>query len=242
MDLLTANYTFVNERLAKHYRIPERLRQSLPAGDVRRRSTRRAARPGQHPDGDVVSRTARRRWCAASGCSRTCSARRRRRRRPTCRRSRRAGQMASPARCASGWRRTARIRRAPSATCGWIRWGSRWRTSTRWASGAPSATARRSTRPPRFPTGRSFEGVAGLRNLLVSHREDFVRTFTEKLLAYALGRGVEYYDLPAVRKITREARRTNYRWSSLIAGIVKARRSRWASSRSRRPKTASPRA
>ena len=47
-----------------------------------------------------------------------------------------------------------------------------------------------------------------------------MRTITEKLLAYAIGRGVEFYDLPAVRKIASEAAEKNYRWSALIAGIV----------------------
>ena len=60
--------------------------------------------------------------------------------------------------------------------------------------------------------------MAGLRKLLLSHREQFVGTFTEKLLTYALGREVEYYDLPAVRKITRGA--SDSRWSSIILGIV----------------------
>ena len=50
----------------------------------------------------------------------------------------------------------------------------------------------------------------------------FVRTFTEKLLTYAFGRGVEYYDLPAVRTIVQECRAEDYRWSSLILGIVKS--------------------
>jgi hypothetical protein len=57
---------------------------------------------------------------------------------------------------------------------------------------------------------------------LLSRREQFVATVTEKLLTYALGRGVEYYDAPVVRKILREAAPGNYRWSSLIAGIVKS--------------------
>ena len=48
----------------------------------------------------------------------------------------------------------------------------------------------------------------------------FVRTLTEKLLTYALGRGLEYYDMPAVRTITRDAARNNYRASSLVLGIV----------------------
>jgi hypothetical protein len=71
-----------------------------------------------------------------------------------------------------------------------------------------------------LPDGTKFEGVAGLRKLLLSHREQFVGTFTERLLTYALGREVEYYDLPAVRKITRDA--GDSRWSSIILGIVKS--------------------
>jgi hypothetical protein len=73
-----------------------------------------------------------------------------------------------------------------------------------------------------LPDGTKFEGVAGLRKLLLGRREQFVGTFTEKLLTYALGREVEYYDLPTVRKITREAAAGGYRWSSIISGIVKS--------------------
>jgi hypothetical protein len=74
-----------------------------------------------------------------------------------------------------------------------------------------------------LPDGTTFRGISGLRALLVGHREDFVRTFTEKLLAYALGRGVESYDLPTVRTIVRGAAADDHRWSSLILGIVKSR-------------------
>jgi hypothetical protein len=62
----------------------------------------------------------------------------------------------------------------------------------------------------------------GLRNLLLSHREDFVRTLTEKMLAYALGRSVEYYDLPVVRQVVRGAEPGEYRWSAVILGIVQS--------------------
>jgi hypothetical protein len=61
-----------------------------------------------------------------------------------------------------------------------------------------------------------------LRDVLVTRREEFVRTVVEKLLTYALGRGLEYYDAPAVRRIVREAAPYGYRWSSLILGIVKS--------------------
>jgi hypothetical protein len=71
-----------------------------------------------------------------------------------------------------------------------------------------------------LPDGTKFSGVEGLRSYLVDHKEDFVRTLSGKLLAYAIGRGVEYYDQPAVRKIARDAAANDYRWSSVILGVV----------------------
>jgi hypothetical protein len=71
-----------------------------------------------------------------------------------------------------------------------------------------------------LPDGTRFEGVEGLRSLLVTHKEDFARTLTAKLLAYAIGRGIEYHDLPAVRRIVRDAAAQEYRWSAVIRGIV----------------------
>jgi mono/diheme cytochrome c family protein len=71
-----------------------------------------------------------------------------------------------------------------------------------------------------LPDGSTFEGVAGLRNALLNRPELFVSTVTEKLLTYGLGRGVEYYDAPAVRAITRDAARNDYRFSSLVLGIA----------------------
>ena len=52
--------------------------------------------------------------------------------------------------------------------------------------------------------------------------EQFVQTMTEKLMTYALGRSVEYYDMPAVRAIVRDAARDNYRFSSIVMGIVRS--------------------
>ncbi|HIE92980.1 MAG TPA: DUF1585 domain-containing protein, partial [Acidobacteria bacterium] len=60
------------------------------------------------------------------------------------------------------------------------------------------------------------------RRLLVADPEPLVRTVTEKLLAYALGRGLEYYDYPTVRGITRDAVATDYRWSSIVLGIIES--------------------
>ena len=71
-------------------------------------------------------------------------------------------------------------------------------------------------------SGAKVEGLAGLRALLLEQPEQFPRTVTEKLLAYALGRRLEYFDQPAVRKIVRDAAASDYRWSSLILGIVQS--------------------
>ncbi len=70
--------------------------------------------------------------------------------------------------------------------------------------------------------GTPVDGPAPLRKALLSHSDDFAMTVTEKLMTYALGRGVEYYDEPAVRQIVRESKADGERWSSLILGIVKS--------------------
>ena len=89
----------------------------------------------------------------------------------------------------------------------------RWRTA---ANGVPVDAS------SVFADGTPIDGVPGIRKLLSHHRENFVRTFTAKLLTYALGRGVEYYDNPAIRKILRRAADTDYRWSSIIRGIIES--------------------
>jgi len=70
--------------------------------------------------------------------------------------------------------------------------------------------------------GSTFEGVTGLRRALMNRPELFVTTLTEKLLTYAVGRGVEPSDGPAVRAIVRDARNADYRFSSVILGIVES--------------------
>jgi Protein of unknown function (DUF1588)/Protein of unknown function (DUF1585) len=71
----------------------------------------------------------------------------------------------------------------------------------------------------RAPDGTVFEGPTGLRDMLL-RSDRFVPTLTEKVLTYALGRGLEYSDMPAVRAIVRDAAKNDYRVSSLIVGIV----------------------
>jgi hypothetical protein len=70
--------------------------------------------------------------------------------------------------------------------------------------------------------GDKVDGLSGLRALLLADPEQFPRTVTEKLMAYGLGRPIEYSDRPAVRKIVRGAAANNYRWSALVVGIVQS--------------------
>ena len=88
----------------------------------------------------------------------------------------------------------------------------KWRTTDRGVPIDPSGA---------FPDKTTFSDPAEFRQVLLGHRDQYVRTLTEKLLTYALGRGVEYYDMPVLRAIIRDAA-PEYRWSSLILGIVKS--------------------
>jgi hypothetical protein len=74
-----------------------------------------------------------------------------------------------------------------------------------------------------LPDGTKFEGMSGLRNLLLQHKDDYVRTVADKLLAYSIGRGIEYYDQSSIRKIAKDSAAANYRWSSVVLGIVGSR-------------------
>ena len=73
-----------------------------------------------------------------------------------------------------------------------------------------------------LPDGTQFDGAAGLRDALVASPARFVGTLTEKLMIYGLGRGLEHYDAPIVRGILRDVADDNYRFSSIILGIVKS--------------------
>ena len=90
----------------------------------------------------------------------------------------------------------------------------RWRTVSE--AGAPIDAS------GQMIDGTKLDGPASLRRALLNHREDFVTTVTRKLMTYALGRGAEYYDEPAIREIVRGAAAGGYRWSSLILGITRS--------------------
>lgn len=71
-----------------------------------------------------------------------------------------------------------------------------------------------------FPDGTPIDGVAGLRAFVLKHQDSYVHTFVSKLLTYALGRQLDYRDQPAIRRIVRESAASGYRWSAVIRGIV----------------------
>ncbi len=89
----------------------------------------------------------------------------------------------------------------------------RWRVKD--AAGAVDASGQ-------LADGTPVDGPIALRRALLKHPEQFVRTMTEKMLTYALGRGLDYYDMPVVRQIARDAASQNYRFSSIVLGIVKS--------------------
>ena len=89
-----------------------------------------------------------------------------------------------------------------------------WRTRDEYGNPVDAAAT--------LPSGRRVEGMAGLRAWLLERPEQFAGTVTEKLLSYALGRGLEHADRPTVRAVVREAAADDYRWSALVGGIAKS--------------------
>jgi cytochrome c5 len=90
-----------------------------------------------------------------------------------------------------------------------------WRSQDRWAGTPIDASGE-------LIDGTKIGGPADLRKALLTRSPQFVQTLTEKLMTYGLGRSVEYYDMPTVRQIVRDAARDNYRFSSLVRGVVKS--------------------
>jgi len=90
-----------------------------------------------------------------------------------------------------------------------------WRARDRWADTDIDASGR-------LIDGTPVTSPADLRAAVVRRPEQFVQTFTEKLMTYALGRTVEYHDMPAVRKIVRDAGTAGYRFSAIVMGIVQS--------------------
>jgi len=221
IDLVSANYSFVNERLARHYQL-----RDVYGSRFRRVTFADGARGGLLGQASILTTTSypnrtspvlRGRWLLETLLG--------------------APPPPPPADVpplkengADGQRTTVRERleahrKNPGCAICHVRMDplgfslenfdalGQWRTAS---DGAPvDASAS-------LPDGSRFDGVSGLRALLVSHREDFVRTFTDRLLSYAIGRGTEPADQPAVRRIVRETAAQDHRWSAIILGVVRS--------------------
>jgi hypothetical protein len=90
-----------------------------------------------------------------------------------------------------------------------------WRSKDRWAGTAIDASGK-------LVDGTPVGSPADIRKALEKRPDQFVQTITEKLMMYALGRSVEYYDMPAIRKIVRDVSREDRRFSAIVMGIVKS--------------------
>jgi hypothetical protein len=218
-DLVTANYSFVDERLAKHYGIP-----NVYGPHFRRVEFTDGIRGGLLGQASILavtsypnrtSVTVRGRWLLTNlfGAPPPPPP-------PNVPALKDAGQDGQPkalrarmelhrqaAECASCHRRMDPLGFALENFDAL----GKWRTES---DGAPVDAA------AALPDGTKFDGITGLRELMTTHKEDFVRTFTEKLLAYAIGRGIELSDMPAIRTVAREADRQDDRWSAIIQAIV----------------------
>jgi hypothetical protein len=73
-----------------------------------------------------------------------------------------------------------------------------------------------------LPDGTAFDGPSGLQNILLSRKDQFVEALTERLMTYALARGLESYDMPAVRGVRYQAAQDDYRMQTIILGIVQS--------------------
>ena len=223
LDLLQANYTFLNERLAKHYGIP----------NVYGSHFRRVALPENSPRGGLLGQASI--LSVTSYANRTSPVQRGKwvlenilgmpppppppnvpplkdngiGGKVLSMRERMVEHRANPA-CASCHQLMDPI---GLATENFDAVGH-WRDRTEDGASVDASGG--------LPDGRAFVGMAGLKKALLSRPDLFVTTTTEKLLTYALGRGLEAYDASAVRQITSAARSQDYRFSSIVLGIVKS--------------------
>jgi mono/diheme cytochrome c family protein len=221
MDLLTADYTFVNERLARHYGIPQvygsRFRRVTlgPEFDARRGLLGKGGVLMSTSRADRTSPVLRGKWILENLIGIAPPA---------------PPANVPPLDAKSGVAtRTIRERMAAHRSPGCVNCHQLidplgfplegfdavggWRTHE---AGAPIDAS------SRLADGRAVNGVAELRTGLTARPEAFTQTLTEKLMIYALGRGLEYYDMPVVRSIVRDAKARNNSFSAIVLGIVRS--------------------
>ncbi len=221
MDLLSANYTFLNERLARHYGIP-----GIYGTDFRRVTLKEDARRGLLGQASILTVTSyptrtspvqRGKWILTNVLGippnppppnipalkeRSDTGK------PTTLRERMEEHRTNPT-CAGCHRMMDPIGFSLENFDAL----GQWRTTDEGVKIDPSGTV--------F-NGAKVDGPASLRQMLTSRPEVFVGVLIEKMLTYGLGRGVQYYDMPAVRSVVRDAGRNDFRFSSIVLGIVKS--------------------
>jgi mono/diheme cytochrome c family protein len=218
IDLVTANYSYVNERLARHYQIP-----NVYGSHFRRVTFTDGVRGGLLGQGGILTVTSypnrtspvlRGRWLLDNMLGAPP---------PPPPPDVPLLSESSAAKNASMRQQMEAHRKSPSCAVCHVRMDplgfsleqfdalGKWRTASDGVAVDASAA---------LPDGTRFEGITGLRQVVASHPDDFARTFTQKLLAYAIGRSLDAHDQPAVRQIARTAAVQDYRWSSIITGIV----------------------
>ena len=220
LDLLTADYTFVNERLAKHYGIP-----GIYGSQFRRVKVTNEERRGLLGQGSILTVT--------SEANRTSPVKRGKfileailgtpppsppPNVPPLKENEGAQVMSVRARL------ELHRKNPPCSGCHAVMDPlgfslenfdgiGEWRTKEPGGAVDPSG---------QLADGTKVDGPVALRNAIMKHPEQFVRTLTEKMLTYGLGRGLEYYDMPTVRGIARDASRNDYKFSSIVLEIVKS--------------------
>jgi hypothetical protein len=220
-DLLTANYTFVNERLAKHYGIP-----NIYGSQFRRVPVADDARRGLLGQGSILTVTSyptrtspvlRGKWILENIMGTPPPAPPPNV--PALKENDEGGKITTVR------ERLEEHRKNPAcATCHRVMDPlgfsldnfdaiGQWRSKE---AGLPIDAS------GQLADGTKIDGVVDLRKALLAHPERFVGTMTEKLMTYALGRGLEYYDMPVVRSIARDAGKNDYRFSAIVMGIVKS--------------------
>jgi mono/diheme cytochrome c family protein len=221
LDLLDADYTFLNERLARHYGIPgvfgERFRRvSLPPDSVRRGLLGQGSILTDTSRANRTSPVIRGKWIlenifGAPPPSPPANVPDLKEERDPSKilpmREQMAQHRANPG-CASCHTQMDELGFALENFDAIGEWREL------------DAAGARIDASAKLPDGTSFKGPVELRTVLRSHSDDFLTSLTEKLLTYALGRGLEPADAPAVRRIKREAAAANYSFSALIQGIV----------------------